>query len=183
MKKYLLSLFVFLFVFCFGIAFADTFNNFPYNFPQNVRVGNLTFALPNGFGILGNTPDGTIFCGNNMGELITFVGARTFDKDIESNSYEAIKALAKELNSDILKIDRFEFNGKIIIATREQDNNGKVAKAYFVRDKKIYVIEFTQKPVPKYGQSMYRDDYMYNNYIEDYEHARNLLISIINSAR
>ena len=167
MKKYLFSLFIFFFAFCFGIAFAD---NFPYNFPQNVRVGNLTFALPNGFGILGNTSNGTIFCGNNMGELITFVGARTFDKDIEANSYEAIKALAKELNSDILKIDRFEFNGKIIIATREQDNNGKVAKAYFVRDKKIYVIEFTQKPVPKYGQSMY-------------EHARNLLISIINSAR
>ena len=182
MKKYLLSLFIFLFAFCLGIAFADTFNNFP----QNVRVGNLTFALPNGFGILGNTPDGTIFCGDNItGELITFISPRVFyrDTDIEANSYEAIKALAKELNSDILKIDRFEFNGKIIIATREQDNNGKVAKAYFVRDKKIYVIEFTQKPVPKYGHSMYRDDYRYNNYIEDYEHARNLLISIINSAR
>lgn len=181
MKK--IVVFFLLFAFCFGIAFADTFNNFPYNFPQNVRVGNLTFALPNGFGILGNTSNGTIFCGNNMGELITFVGERTFDKDIEANSYEAIKALAKELNSDILKIDRFEFNGKIIIATREQDNNGKVAKAYFVRDKKLYVIEFTQKPVPKYGQSMYRDDYRYNNYIEDYEHAKNLLVSIINSAR
>ena len=181
MKKYLLSLFVFLFVFCFGTVFADTFNSLP----QNVRVGNMTFALPNGFCILGNTPNGTtVFCGNNItGELITFVGARSFDKDIEANSYEAIKAVAKELNSDILKIDRFDFNGKVIIVTREQDNNGKVAKAYFVRDKKLYVVEFSQKPVSKYGHSTYRDGYKYNNYVEDYEHARNLLISIINSAR
>lgn len=180
MKKYLLSLFVFLFVFCFGTVFADTFNSLP----QNVRVGNMTFALPNGFVIFSSTANGTVFCGNNItGELITFLGARSFDKDIDANSYEAIKAVAKELNSDILKIDRFDFSGKVIIVTREQDNNGKVAKAYFVRDKKLYVIEFSQKPVSKYGNSTYRDGYKYNNYVEDYEQARNLLISIINSAR
>lgn len=178
MKKYLLSLFIFFFAFCFGTVFADIFNNFP----QNVRVGNMTFALPNGFYILGNTPNGTtVFCGNNTGEMITFIGERAFDKDIEANSYEAIKAIAKELNSDILKIDRFDLNGKVIIVTCEQDNNGKVAKAYFVRDKKMYVIEFSQKPVPKYANSMYRDGYY--NYVGDYEQARNLLISIINSAR
>lgn len=94
-EKDLLSLFVFLFVFCIGITYADTFNSLP----QNIRVGNMTFNLPNVYVVLSNTANGIVFCGNNAtGEVMTFIPPRAFDKDIDANSHEAIKDVAKELN-------------------------------------------------------------------------------------
>lgn len=169
-----LFIFLFFFLFCIGMTFAY---NVPFdNISRDVRVGSMTFTLPNRYVIFSNTPDGTVFCGNNMtGEIITFL-VRSVDKDIDLDSNEAIKAIvdvAKELNSNVLKIERFDLDGKIIIATREQDSNGKVVKAYFFRGKKVYLVEYTQKPMYRYGY----------NYIEDYEQARNLLFFIINSAR
>lgn len=169
-----LFIFLFFFIFCIGITFAY---DVPFgNISKDVHIGNMTFTLPNRYIIFSNAPDGTVFCGNNMtGEIITFL-VRSLDKDIDLDSNEAIKAVvdvAKELNSNILKIERFDLNGRIIIVTREQDNYGKVVKAYFFIDKKLYLIEFTQKPMSRYGY----------NYVEDYEQARSLLFFLIDSAR
>lgn len=175
MKKYLLSFLVLFFVLSFGSAFAY---NAPYNTaPENVKLGNATFTLPNKYVVFRTNDNNTVSCGNeSTGEIITFA-IKDSERNIDLNSNAAIQAVrnvAAKMNSNILKIERFDLNGKIIITTKEQNNRGEHVKAYFFWQGNLYLISFTQFPPYGYGEL---------GFIENYEQARNLLLFIINSVR
>lgn len=164
MKKYLLSLFVFLFVFCFGIAFAE-----------NVKIGEKSLNLPDGFMLVDSSNDVNTYMNINTCEAIG-IGGNNFDSgsniDLDMSS-DLITNLMKEQlaksNMNVVNNEVLNIAGKKISLLKCNSSVGDALVAYYAEHGYLYMFIYMQM------------DMNTQKSIVDYNRGKSFIISLISS--